>query len=278
MSSWRRPGSSRDPGVHRPVPDERLSGNPLVVMLDVDGTLAPIAAHPSLAIVPVDTRRAVAALAAREGVRVALVSGRAAHDARRLVAVENVWTIGNHGAELLSPDGDLIVDPEVAAFGPAVAQAAATLAPLLKPLHSVVLENKGWTLSVHYRMADELVLPRLRAAVDGVTARFGLRLTAGKMVFEVRPPVRVDKGTAVYRLARDLGALGDDAALVFVGDDATDEDAFRLLRARVPRALTVRVGDVEEARTSAAEYTVGGPDEVRALLLRMADREARHAR
>lgn len=266
------------PGIARPdhpIPDERLLGRPLVMMLDVDGTLAPIAPHPSLATVPAETRRAVAALAARDSVRIALVSGRAAHDARRMVAVANVWTIGNHGAEVITPAGDVIVDPEVARYGPSIAQAAATLKPLLKPLHNVVLENKSWTLSVHYRMADEHVLPRLRAAVEGVTGALGLRLTTGKMIFEIRPPVRVDKGTAVYRLARELGALGEDAALVFVGDDETDEDAFRVLRARVPKAVTVRVGGAGEPRATAAEYAVASPDDVRALLVRLAELEAR---
>lgn len=249
------------------IPDARLVGHPLLLMLDVDGTLAPIALHPSLATVPSETRRVVASLAAMPDVTVVLVSGRAAHDARRLVAVENVWTIGNHGAELMDPRGDVVVDATVVPFGPALARTANTLGPLLAPLEHVMLENKGWTLGVHYRAADDAVLPRLRAAVEGVVSQNGLRLTEGKMVFEIRPPVRVDKGTAIYTLARDLGALTDDAALLFAGDDATDEDAFRLLRSRVPRAVTVHVGQGSE---TAAEFTVATPGDIRALLRRIA--------
>ncbi len=251
----------------RAIPGERLVGRPTVVMLDVDGTLAPIAPHPSLASVPVETRRVVAALAARPQVSVALVSGRAAHDARRLVAVENVWTIGNHGAEVMDPRGEVAVNAAIQSYGPAMARVAHALEPLLAPLRGVHLENKGWSLSVHYRSADEAVVPRLRAAVEGEVAKAGLRMTLGKMVFEVRPPVRIDKGTAVFELARELGALSDDAALLFAGDDVTDEDAFRVLRARVPRAVTVRVGT---GAATAAEFTVGSTDDVRALLLRLA--------
>jgi trehalose 6-phosphate phosphatase len=209
----------------------------------------------------------VASLAARPGVAVALVSGRAAHDARRLVAVENVWTIGNHGAELMHPNGDVTVDPAIAPFVQPVARAAHALAPLLAPLTNVVLENKGLTLSVHYRAADPAIVPRLREAVERVAAGHGLRVTEGKMVLELRPPVRVNKGTAVYRLARDLGAVADDAALLFAGDDVTDEDAFRLLRAHVPRAVTVHVGD---GVGTAAEFTVASPNEVYELLQRIA--------
>src|SRR5688572_15353527 len=218
-------GAEDTPAAHR-IPDERLVGRPTVVMLAVDGTLAPIAPHPSLAVVPPETRGVIARLASREWLVVALVSGRAAHDARRLVGVENVWTIGNHGAEVMDPNGDVVVDPEIVLYGPQVARVAQTLDPLLSPLKGVHLENKGWSLSVHYRAADEGIVPRLTAVVEGEAARNGLRITLGKKVLEVRPPVLVDKGTAVYHLARNLGALGDDAAVVFAGDDVTDEDAF----------------------------------------------------
>ena len=258
-------GAEDTPAAQR-IPEERLVGRPTVVMLDVDGTLAPIALHPSLAVVPPETRRVIARLASRDGVSVALVSGRAAHDARRLVGVENVWTIGNHGAEVMDPNGDVVVDPEIVRFGPQVARMARTLEPLLAPLKGVHLENKGWSLSVHYRAADEGIVPRLSAVVDGEAARNGLRITLGKKVLELRPPVLVDKGTAVYQLARNLGALGDDAAVVFAGDDVTDEDAFRVLRSRVPRAVTVRVGI---PAATAAEYPLDSTEEVYSLLLRI---------
>ena len=249
------------------IPVDRLAGRPLVLMFDVDGTLAPIADHPSLARVADETRRLIASLVTKPNVSVALVSGRAAHDARRLVGVESVWTIGNHGAELMSPDGDVSVDPEVARYAQAVAAAAQTLSLLLGPLRDIHLENKQWTLSVHYRLADGTVIPRLRAAVDGIAADNGLRVTEGKKVFEIRPPVQVDKGSAVYRLARDLGALATDASLLFAGDDITDEDAFRRLRAQHPQAVTIHVGNRED---TAAEFVLADPEAVRELLERIA--------
>jgi len=187
-------GGGRDVQTATAVLLERLGGRPLVLMLDVDGTLAPIAPHPSLARVPDETRRVIASLVTRPNVSVALVSGRAAHGARRLVGVERLWTIGNHGAELMSPDGEITVDPGVTRYAEPMARTARTLDPLLESLRGVVLENKTWTLSVHYRMANEGMLPRLRATVDDVVARNGLRMTEGKKVFEIRPPVPVDKG------------------------------------------------------------------------------------
>ncbi|MGH7717983.1 MAG: trehalose-phosphatase [Gemmatimonadaceae bacterium] len=243
----------------------RLRGTPLVVMLDVDGTLAPIAQRPEDAAVPPETRRLVAALTARPGVTVALVSGRAAADARRMVSVANAWVIGNHGYEILGPDGEELVDPQNASYRSTVAQASRRLAGQVAPVRGVILEDKGWTLSIHYRLADPGVVPRLRTTIEETIKPFGLRLTTGKQVFEVRPPARVDKGTAVLTLGLKLGAFRDEGAVLFVGDDATDEDAFRALRARTPRAVTVRVTH-DEARPTAAELEVGSPAEVRDLL------------
>jgi trehalose-phosphatase len=248
-----------------PAVRARLSGTPLVVMLDVDGTLAPIAPRPEEATVPPETRRAVAALAARDGVQVALVSGRAAGDARRMVAVSNVWVIGNHGAEVVSPSGEEIVDPQVAPFEPAMAQARTTLSQLLGPVQGAIVEDKRWTLSVHYRQADPKVVPRVQACVDRVATELGLRVHEGKMVFEVRPPVRVDKGTAVFSLAQRLGGLAEGASLLFAGDDRTDEDAFRVLRYRAPLTVTVRVAEDGRAET-VAEFTVPDPTAIRQLL------------
>lgn len=243
----------------------RLVGTPCVVMLDVDGTLAPIVSRPEEAEVPPETRRVVAALAARDGVHLALVSGRAAADARRMVSVSNVWVIGNHGSEVIAPDGEQLVDPQVAPFQGAMAQARRKLAALLDPVAGVIVEDKRWSLSIHYRQADPHVLPRLQAIVEGVARELGLRVHDGKMVFEVRPPVLVDKGTAVYSLAQRLQALADGATLLFAGDDRTDEDAFRLLRVRVPQAVTVRVSDDPGLHTM-AEFVVADPPAVRVLL------------
>ena len=249
------------------IPDARLTGRPLLLMFDVDGTLAPITPHPSLARVPDETRRLVASMVTKPNVFVALVSGRAAHDARRLVGVERVWAVGNHGAEVMAPNGDIEVDPDVASYAESIATAARTLAPLLAPLRGVLLENKVWTLSVHYRMADEGIVPPLRATVDGIVAQNGLRVTEGKKVLEIRPPVPIDKGTAVYRLARDLGALENGASVVFAGDDITDEDAFRRLRAQHPEAVTIHVGSQAD---TAAEFVVPDTDAVLELLRRIA--------
>jgi trehalose-phosphatase len=181
-------GGFRTPELMVTVPAARIAGRPLLIMLDVDGTLAPIALLPSLARVPDETRRIVARLVQHPGIAVALVSGRAAHDAQRLVAVDGVWTIGNHGAEVLSPSGDLTVEPAIVHYGPAIEAAANALAPLVDVVEDVVVENKAWSLAVHYRAADEQLVPRLRDYVARVAAENGLRVADGKRCSKsVRP-------------------------------------------------------------------------------------------
>lgn len=248
-----------------PETARRLSGEPLVIMLDVDGTLAPIAPRPEEAQVPVETRRVVAALASRNGVAVALVSGRAASDARRMVSVANVWVIGNHGFEVSGPDGETVVDPQLEPYRTLVVQAARRLAPRIAPLHGVILEDKTWTLSVHYRLADASVVPRLREVIEESVTPIGLRVTDGKKVFEVRPPARVDKGTAVILLGKQLGGFAEGASLLYAGDDRTDEDAFRAIRRQGERAVTIRVRQ-GGAETTSAEFAVRDPAEVRSFL------------
>lgn len=242
----------------------RLAGSPLLVLLDVDGTLAPIASRPEEAKVPDETSRTVAQLAACPGVVVSLVSGRAAADARRMVRVANTWVVGNHGYEIVSPDGESIVDPEVEPYRGAVAQAGRKLEPRLAGVPGVIFEDKRWTLSIHYRLADEAVVPRVRALVEETAESTSLKLTEGKKVFELRPPARVDKGSAVLTLAARLKALGEDASLVFIGDDRTDEDAFRALRHRHRGAVTVRVAP--EPSGTSAEFEVADPPEVAQFL------------
>jgi trehalose-phosphatase len=250
----------------------RLAGTPLLVMLDIDGTLAPIAPRPELAVVPQETRRVVAGLAARAGTHVALVTGRAAADGRRMVAVGRAWVIGNHGIEIVSPDGETEVDPAVEPWRQALARASRQAASAVSPIRGVVFEDKTWSLSVHYRLADPSVGPRLRATVDEIAERHGLVVTSGKMIVELRAPVRVDKGTAVLSLAKRLGAIGEGASLAFIGDDVTDEDAFRLLRARVPHAVTVRVTEEPDAPT-VAEFSVRDPAAVRDFLEKLLRRD-----
>jgi trehalose 6-phosphate phosphatase len=176
------------------------------VLLDVDGTLAPIVARPELASVPEETRAEVRRLSGRYAL-VACISGRTGEDARRLVGVDGPVYVGVHGLEL-------------------VADAEHWRGPLHEFAASVdwPVEDKGLAVVFHYRgvAGEEAALERLRdVAADA--RELGLVAQFGRKVLEVRPPVEADKGTAVRALLADRGLQ----RALYAGDDTTDLDAFR---------------------------------------------------
>ena len=239
----------------------RLARSPLLVMLDIDGTLAPLQPRPEDAFVPEETRRAVLELVSMPEVHVALVTGRAAADGRKLARIDGAWVIGNHGIETISPTGEAVVDASAAAYRDVLAAAVDELVKLLGRVPGVRVEDKVWTLSVHYRLADPGAEPRVRRTMEETAQKHGLRVVRGKKIFELRPPIHVHKGTAVLELGRLLAGPDLDASMFYAGDDRTDEDAFRSLRGAAPQAVTVRVGGSADDQTAAtaAEFTV--PDE-----------------
>lgn len=196
----------------------------LGLVTDVDGTISPIVADPDAAQVTPRARALLAALRPRLAL-VAVVSGRSAADVRERVGVPGLVAVGNHGLETWA-DGAVHLAPEAAAYRPALEAARDALNAALLP--GMQVEDKGATLSVHYRRAAD---PETAEAVFGPIAQAvaddqGLRLFRGRRVFELRPPLAIDKGTAFRRLVRDY-ALG---GAVYLGDDTTDADALRAAR------------------------------------------------
>lgn len=249
-----------------PTLARRLAGRPLLLLLDIDGTLSPIAQRPADAIIPEATRRVLSRLVATPDVHVAIVSGRAAHDARRMVDVAGMWIIGNHGIEVAPPNRTPAVREDIARYANNVDAAAAEIAEVTNDLSGVIVENKRWTLSVHYRLASPSMVPELTARVVEIAAENELDLTHAKKTLELRPPVEIDKGTAALELAGELGALSPDASLLCAGDDLTDEDMFRALRAAHASVVTVWVAHDSTMSETAAEFTVPSTDSFRELL------------
>lgn len=243
----------------------------MLVALDYDGTLVPIAPRPEAAVLPETTRALLARLAARPDTHVAVVSGRGLEDIRSRVGLEGLFYVGNHGLEIVGPELDWVHESAAAATS-LIAACAAELHAGLAGIEGVVLEDKRITLSVHYRLVREAEeVARVRAVVlETCAGREGIRITEGKRVLEVRPAVDWDKGRATRFL---LEALGLEATsqppAVFVGDDLTDEDAFRALRGRGDGILVASAAEMrpDTAATTLVESTV----EVLALLEALAE-------
>ena len=246
----------------------RLDGSPLALMLDIDGTISPIAPTPAQAHVPVETREALRRLVQIPAVHVALVTGRAVGDAQRMVMVDGVSILGNHGLEISLEGRPAAPVPAARGAEEIMARARGMLAPLVRATPGAFVEDKRLTLSVHYRQARPDQAQALVALALDVARVLGLRATEGRRVVDLRPSLRIDKGTAVVEFAERVGAVADDASLLFAGDDRTDEDAFASLGARAPQAVTIHVeGDSgEQSPGTAAEFRLAGPLELGRLL------------
>jgi trehalose 6-phosphate phosphatase len=240
------------------------------VLLDIDGTLAPIVRHAADAHVPEATRGLLIEIARRYRV-VGCVSGRRASTARQIVAIGTIAYVGNHGGELLRPGATSPeVDPELAAWTARVRSFATRVyTPELERIR-VRSEDKGAIAAFHWRGApDEETAERAVQEIARRAEEQGLEVHWGRKVLEVRPPVVLDKGLGIAALLRG----GDASAAVYVGDDTTDLDAFRGLRSMVSSgdlsvAVCVAVSSDEAPPGLAleADLTVADTSGVRELL------------
>jgi trehalose 6-phosphate phosphatase len=240
------------------------------IFFDIDGTLAPIADQPSDAVVPERTRQLLIA-AARRYAAVACVSGRRASEARAMVGVGTISYLGSHGAELLrAGSAEPLLDPALEDWRSRMNEFGRQAdTPELRRLR-VRLEDKGPILAFHWRGAPDQ--GAARAAIDALAAKAesaGLRTHWGRKVLEVRPPVRIDKGAGIRSF---LDGLEVDRAM-YVGDDATDLDAFRMLdrlldEGRLTHSVKVGVRSDEgpEDIVSDADLVVDGPKGVVEIL------------
>ncbi len=187
---------------------------------DFDGTLSPVVQKRAEAHLAPGNRELLQTLHNTLPL-VALISGRAVYDLQERVGIPELVYIGNHGLERFI-DHQVIYPPEVTAYRPA-------LEAILKTVHleeAMELEDKTATLSIHYRQVadpesiEQLYPPILRALAE----KYGLHFSQGRMVFELRPPIELNKGTALASLVKEYELDG----LIFIGDDTTDADAMRV--------------------------------------------------
>lgn len=244
-----------------------LTQRPRGLLTDIDGTLSPIAPTPDQARllrgVRPSLRRALDAFDL-----VAAISGRPAVDARRMVGIPQITYIGNHGMERLGPlDHVPQISPDVRAYQDAISDTLHEAREQLKDFASELLfENKGVTASIHYRLARDADSARVAilSALEPLAHRQGLRVTKGRMVVELRPPLDRDKGTSVRALIHEYGL----ACAVYLGDDTTDLDAFRALRALREDgvcqaiAVAVRHSEAPAALLDSADIALDTLDEV----------------
>ncbi len=213
-----------------------------LLAFDFDGTLTPIVDRPDQAVLAPEARGILASLSKQDRYLTGIISGRSLADIRVRADVPGLVYAGNHGLEMAGPGLDF-VHPGAGKLRETQTELCRQLRSDLADLPGVLVEDKGLTLSVHYRMAAENAAVEVEARFNDAVSPFvypgGLRTTKGKMVLEVRPDLAWGKGEAIARLWE---VYPDLSLTIFFGDDVTDEDGFAAVQARGGIAVFVGEG------------------------------------
>lgn len=233
-------------------------GDKLFLLLDYDGTLTPIVKKPEFAVLHKPMKASLTKLCTKHPV--AIISGRALEDVKKLVGIKDIYYAGNHGFEI-SNDKSFVL-PKALATKPLIGKLCSELEAQLR-VKGALVENKGLTASLHFRLVAQKDLPKLRKIFSRVAEPWiqagKIRITLGKKVFELRPNLDWDKGKAVEWVIKVMKK--QEFLPIYVGDDLTDEDAFLALR---KNGVTVLV--TERAKRSYAKYWVKNVNEVAKFL------------
>lgn len=238
---------------------DQLQNSPVtVLMLDFDGTLAPIVKNPQATKLPGETKKLLIKLSKKQGFYLAIISGRSLKDLKKKVGLNSIIYGGNHGLE-----GEILKEKYCFSVPD---KTFAALKVIRQQLHQITdqytgvfIEDKRLVLSFHYRMAREKA-PEVKLAVKEVLKPFiqdkVISITAGKMVFDICPKVDWNKGSFAKLIINKIRAQTKKSPLViFIGDDTTDEDVFRVLK----NGITVKV---DKNRNSGAQYSLKDTNEV----------------
>lgn len=242
----------------------------IVLFLDYDGTLTPIARSPSQATLSPENKELLRHLVNNPVFQVVIISGRMLADVKQIVGIKGVIYIGNHGWEIegSSMHFESLIPVQTSSV---LKKIKYELMTQLSDIQGAFVEDKGVTLSVHYRQVagdKEFLVKRIFDYICRPYHRqHMIKIHAGKKVLELRPPVEWDKGKAALWLLRKHEILyGKGNVLpVYIGDDSSDEDAFIALK---DKGITVLVG---YQKFSAADYYLAGPREVTGLLRHIVD-------
>lgn len=220
----------------------------LLLMTDYDGTLVPIRERPEFALPSRGLLKALRRLVRNPKVKVAVLSGRDTDDLKKLIPVDGVYLAGCHGAEIVSTGGDILKIFEEKEIAPVLETIAGLALSCVADQDGFLVEKKRTAVALHYRLANLAtalqVIGNYITAVWPLTVKNDLEFLAGKKVIEVRPRT-VNKGKAVEYLMN----LNPEFYPVYIGDDTTDEDAFRTVR---EKGLGVLVS--ASKKTTAASY------------------------
>jgi len=239
----------------------------LLLLSDYDGTLTPIVSRPEEALLSPEVKEKIYALAQKPTSSVGIISGRSMSELKSMVAVEGIYYAGNHGLEIEGPGLKFVSKPAEEARA-TMKDLDRQLSAALDNIAGVIVEDKGLSLSVHYRLVkkgeENIVAETFKQITVPLVNEGKIKITTGKKVMEVRPPIDWHKGKAVEAITREIKALLklESVLTLYLGDDTTDEDAFKVIHH--PEGWSIFVG--EENPLSSADYFLNSTTEVEELL------------
>jgi trehalose 6-phosphate phosphatase len=245
----------------------RLDGRRPAVFLDYDGTLTAIVDRPEDAVISDSMRAAVRGLAER--CPVCVVSGRDRRVVQDLMGVDDLIVAGSHGFDIWSPSEGTLEHDAGGGFEALIERVTARVREQADPIPGALVEPKKASVALHYRLVADADRPKIAPIVDRVLAEQPdeLKVTPGKMVYEIQPKLEWDKGRAVLYLLEALGLDRSDVVPLYVGDDITDEDAFRALSGKGVGIFVGRADDPEVGgRGTSAAFVLDSIEEVERFL------------
>ena len=243
---------------------QRLRERTPAVFLDYDGTLTPIVTDPKKATLSDKTREVIKRLA--EHYSVAIISGRDLGDVQRMVGIKDIAYAGSHGFDIAGPGGKYRNQKMGERFLPTLKRAERELRQAVSDIPGAKIEHKRFAIAVHYRQVRSADVNTLKGRFENTLSHYPeLRESTGKKVIELRPNVDWDKGKALLYLLETLYTDGSRVVPLYIGDDTTDEDAFRAIG---ERGVAIVVGG--ERCQTAAHYMLRDPAEVERFLDKLA--------
>lgn len=216
----------------------------LVLFLDFDGTLAPIAKSPEKAFLDSKVRKLLKKINNLKMCSINIISGRTLENIRKKIGINNINYIGNHGLEIKGPKISFR-DSVDAEYKTALQEIYRELKEKLKHIKGVVLEDKKLTLSIHYRLVSSKYISNLKKIIKNILSKYyknnNIIIRNGKKVVEIRPEIALHKGDAALWVLSRLSFMRKNKNIIalYFGDDTTDEDAFKVLK---KIGITVFVG------------------------------------
>ena len=253
------------------------SAERVFLFLDYDGTLVPIKPRPELAVFPAPTRKLIKKLSILPNVYLALVTGRSLKEIKKLIDVEGIIYIGNHGLEI-EYEGKYWVHPATTQIKSMTKKILSDVKGFAKEIPGILVEDKGLIVSIHYRLVTGKSAEEMRNIVSNVVSSYSKMfcIGRGKKVYEIRPRIDWNKGNAISKVSELLGSprpsrldrarrgprsgITRKTLRIYIGDDLTDEDAFKVLG---KEEISVVVGHRE---SSSARYFCRNSNEVHQFL------------